>query len=66
MEGQAILPQPSRNDAVLAWNVDLASARPVVFPIAMFGTDSRAPQGDVAVYGYEHGLLNRLQMEVGP
>lgn len=64
VEGRKILPQPSRNDAVLAWNVDMASARPVVFPIAMFGADGASPNGDVAVYGYMHGLLTRAQLEV--
>ena len=59
-----LAPVPSTNDAVLAWNVDLASPRPTVFPIAMFGANVESPNGDIAVHGFERGLLTRIQLEV--
>ena len=64
VEGKAMRPHPSTNDAVVAWNVCSVSPRPVVLPIAMFGTDRRSPGEDVAVFGYENGLLRQIQLEV--
>jgi hypothetical protein len=64
LNDQRITPEPSMDDTVVAWNVELACPRPVVFPIAMFGTDERFPDGDVAAYGHEGGLLTRIQLEV--
>ena len=64
LDGEPLSPRPSRNDAVVAWNFSLASRAPVVFPIAMFGAHAGSPNGDVAGYGYEGGLLRRIQLEV--
>jgi len=57
-------PAPSTNDAVVAWNVDLGSANPCVFPIALFGADPTALNGDLAAFGFVGGLLQRIPMEV--
>jgi len=59
---QALAPHPSANDAVCAWNVQVASAAPAVFPIALLGADPA--RGEVAAHGYDHGLLSGIQLEV--
>ena len=65
VQNVALSPSPSANDSVVAWNISLAaSPRPPVFPIAMFGTNPQAPQGSVAAWGYERGLLAPIRLEV--
>lgn len=64
IDGEPLSPRPSESDAVVAWNVSLSSASPAVFPIAMFGACAGSPDGGVAAYGYERGLLRRIQLEV--
>jgi hypothetical protein len=64
LDGEELSPTPSENDAAVAWNLSLASRNPLVFPIAMFGASADSPQGAVAAYGYERGLLRRIQLEV--
>ena len=59
-----VLPKPSAHDAIVAWDVDLTSRNPCVFPIALFGADPAAPNGDLAVFGYVDGLLQRIPVEV--
>ncbi len=63
IKGRRIPPFPSNSDAVLAWNFDLASEFPCVYPIALFGIDPKVPAGDFAVHGYDHGILTRVQAE---
>jgi hypothetical protein len=63
MEGKPLPPSPSGPDATVAWNFDQGSPSPCCFPIALFGTDPRAPAGDVAAHGYERGILSPVQLE---
>jgi hypothetical protein len=64
LKGQAVAAAPSEDDAAVACNVDVASPRPCVFPIALFGTSRAAPGEDLAAYGFEKGVLRRVQLEV--
>jgi len=63
-DDRGLPPAPSTNDAVVAWNVDLGSANPCVFPIALFGADPTALDGDLAAFGFVGGLLQRIPVEV--
>jgi len=66
VNGEPLAPQPSKSDAVVAWNFSSASRAPVVFPIAMFGPHDGVPGSSMAAYGYERGLLRRIQLAVLP
>jgi len=59
-----ITPSPSENDRLVAWNIDLACSKPTVYPIAMFGADVDSPSEHVAVYGFNSGVLTRIQLEI--
>jgi hypothetical protein len=61
---QSMTPYPSPQDHEVAWNIDRAARSIVVYPIALFRTDPGAPGGDVAVHGYDRGVLCRVQLEV--
>jgi hypothetical protein len=61
-----LTPSPSENDRIVAWNVDLACSKPTVYPIAMFGADVDSPSEHLAVYGFNSGVLTRIQLEIGP
>lgn len=64
VDGQRIAPSPSGNDATLAWDYSAAVAAPCVFPIALFGDESQEFATDMAVYGYDKGVLTPIRWEV--
>ena len=65
VEGKPMSPAPSSEDEHLAWDFSSQlSHLPCCFPIALFGLDPEKPDGELAVHGFDNGILSRIQLEV--
>jgi len=56
---QKVAPAPSGADLALAINFDRVP-RPTVYPLCLFGVDPERPDGDLAVYGFQDGVLTPI------
>ncbi len=64
VDGQRLEPVPSGNDLIVAWNISRAATLPCVYPIALFGEGAPDARCDMAVYGYDKGILTSVTWEV--